>query len=67
MQTENQAQALEIKLRLLHNELRRHFGTHKNCVNCEHFVKDVCELAGQTPPPRIIVVGCEHWDEGIPF
>lgn len=40
-----------------------------NCVNCLHFESDTqqCRLVGRMPPPKVVIVGCEYWDEEIPF
>ena len=41
----------------------------KTCVNCHHFEpdKEICLLANARPPIKVAVVGCEQWDEAIPF
>lgn len=46
-------------------------GTCQSCLNCSHFLETgahhgECMLAKQTPPPRVIVYGCEKW-EFCPF
>lgn len=41
------------------------------CINCEHFKEktEICLLANQRPPARIIAYGCENWMDldTIPF
>lgn len=43
----------------------------RNCLNCQNFseVTEVCKLANQRPPARIICYGCEFHDDikGVPF
>lgn len=41
----------------------------RNCVVCDHFdqATQFCRLANQMPPPRVAVVGCEKFEEVIPF
>ncbi len=42
---------------------------YKHCVNCEHFDNgpDICLLANQRPPAKVIVSGCDKWVDDIPF
>ena len=44
-------------------------GLLRSCVNCIHFNKDeTCALApGQRPPAMVIVLGCNKWEDDIPF
>jgi hypothetical protein len=42
-------------------------GTIRSCVNCERLVGVNCALAGQTPPPSVVMRGCESWLFAIPF
>lgn len=41
------------------------------CLNCEHFKEktEMCLLANQRPPARVIVYGCNSWQDldSIPF
>ena len=49
------------------------------CTNCEHWALrtvigeedlveiQLCRKCDQTPPPDVIVVGCEEWVYNIPF
>jgi hypothetical protein len=42
----------------------------RTCLLCKHFnqITEICALAQQRPPARVIVVGCpQHDDDGIPF
>lgn len=46
-----------------------HFET-KNCLNCYRFVEgpDLCTIAQARPPARVIVTGCQAWeDRRTPF
>lgn len=56
-------QALEILAKQNH--------IYKCCLNCEHFNQhqELCKLANARPPARVIVFGCELWEDqdGIPF
>lgn len=42
---------------------------YQSCVNCQNFNEpaEICKLANQRPPARVIVFGCNMWDGGIPF
>lgn len=39
-----------------------------SCITCFHFNEEteVCALAVQRPPAKVLVVGCQNWD-GAPF
>jgi hypothetical protein len=38
------------------------------CLNCEAFKNDVCQRFGNvTPPPAVVVHGCDLWQFRIPF
>lgn len=42
----------------------------RNCLNCQHFtVMEICKLANQRPPAKVICYGCDLHDdiEGLPF
>lgn len=39
----------------------------QTCLNCTNFENEICSLCGQTPPPNVIVVGCEVHSPIIPF
>ncbi len=45
------------------------FQLDRNCTRCEHFDArdEQCKLWGARPPAKVIVTGCEKFDEGIPF
>lgn len=42
---------------------------YTSCINCQNFNEkmEICKLANQRPPARIIVFGCSEWDGGIPY
>lgn len=44
---------------------------YRSCMNCEYFIEktEICKLANQRPPARIIAYGCEEWTDydEIPF
>lgn len=42
---------------------------HSTCLSCHHFSEtdEVCRLAGQRPPARIIATGCPSYQEEPPF
>lgn len=44
-------------------------GFFRSCVNCEHWSElgTICTKFEQRPPTRIIVTGCEHHTDNIPF
>ncbi len=39
------------------------------CLSCVNLINGVCQLVGQTPPPEVIVKGCEAYidTEELPF
>lgn len=41
----------------------------QTCITCENFDHDteICRLANQRPPAKIIVLGCDKWADDIPF
>jgi hypothetical protein len=41
----------------------------QTCVNCQHFDEgvEVCKLAGQRPPARVIAHGCPSHAPAVPF
>ncbi len=43
----------------------------RNCLNCRNFseITEVCTLANQRPPVKVICYGCDKHDdvEGVPF
>lgn len=41
----------------------------QTCVHCKHFnnTLEVCALANQRPPARVIAFGCSSFVEDIPF
>ena len=47
---------------------REHNYLYQSCLSCIHFheTKEICKLANQRPPAKVIVFGCEHWDF-VPF
>lgn len=45
---------------------------YKSCLNCINFREhqnEICGLANQRPPARVIVLGCRMWEDKdeIPF
>lgn len=45
-------------------------GVIRTCINCDFFKKgtEECEKApGQRPPASVIALGCDSWQEEIPF
>lgn len=49
-------------------------GFFKTCLNCEHWIegpsdnrKQICSKFNARPPTDVIVCGCEHHSENIPF
>ena len=43
---------------------------YQGCINCNNFNQtlELCKLANQRPPAKVIVFGCPKWDfDGIPF
>lgn len=44
---------------------------YKTCLNCINFREDqeLCKLANQRPPARVIAYGCKAWEDKdeIPF
>ena len=47
----------------------KHMGLKKSCLSCQQFNEsdELCKLAGQRPPARTIVTGCEAYVETEPF
>jgi hypothetical protein len=41
----------------------------KNCVSCEFFDqnKEFCNLHKAKPPAKVIVIGCDKYENEIPF
>lgn len=41
----------------------------ETCMSCEHFVEatEICRLAQQRPPARVIAYGCPEYLPDIPF
>lgn len=50
---------------------REHNYLYQSCINCENFDEknELCKLAKQRPPARVIVFGCPKWEDKdeIPF
>lgn len=43
---------------------------YTGCINCINFNQtlEVCKLANQRPPAKVICFGCPKWEyDGIPF
>ena len=44
---------------------------YRSCINCFNFkeTSEICILANQRPPARVIVFGCPKWEDKdiIPF
>lgn len=51
---------------ILHSALIEHC-VIATCINCEYWKNDICTKYNAVPPPRIIVYGCETWNENLPF
>lgn len=41
----------------------------ETCLNCQHFDEpsELCALAGQRPPARVIAHGCPMYAPAVPF
>lgn len=41
----------------------------RSCLTCCHFSEsdEICLLAKQRPPARVIAYGCEQYEDDIPF
>lgn len=42
----------------------------QTCITCEYFnEQEICTVANQRPPAKVIVFGCDSWTDGdeIPF
>jgi len=37
------------------------------CLNCENWNDSTCKKFNATPPPEVLVVGCNGWQYRIPF
>jgi hypothetical protein len=59
----------ELKEFLLHEISLAVYRQQKSCLNCSHFedATQLCTLAALIPPPKIAVVGCEKYEQRIPF
>ncbi len=47
-----------------------HAGVIRSCVNCLNFTAatEGCDLAsGARPPAKVIALGCDAWENDIPF
>lgn len=49
-------------------------GMFTSCINCEHWIEgppdnrqQLCGLFKARPPTKVIVSGCEHHSDNIPF
>lgn len=48
---------------------------HHSCISCAYFYEhhenptlhEHCSKFGQRPPARVIAIGCQFWEEPIPF
>lgn len=63
-------QALDEFAKTVANEIKHLLETSmKTCIRCEHFDEkpELCRLAEKRPPARIIALGCEKFEEPIPF
>lgn len=42
---------------------------YRSCLTCQHFTEEseVCGLAGERPPARVIAMGCGKYQEEPPF
>lgn len=41
----------------------------KSCLGCQHFIlkEEICQIANQRPPAKVIVTGCQSHEETAPF
>ncbi len=57
--------------RQLLTSLKLHFGEYQNCLNCDWWRAEPgagqCGKFKATPPPEVIIKGCPHWEDLIPF
>lgn len=42
-------------------------GTWQSCLNCDCFVEGRCAYWQASPPPEVLVNGCDLWIQEIPF
>lgn len=49
-------------------------GLFRSCLNCEHWIEgppnnrqQICGMFKSRPPTSVIVCGCEHHSDNIPF
>lgn len=44
-------------------------GLYRSCLNCDHWdqVNEICTTFKERPPAKVIVCGCEHHIDEIPF
>ncbi len=45
-------------------------GLIRSCINCDSWIRETegCRIAnGLRPPAAVIVIGCDAWEEEIPF
>ena len=42
---------------------------HRSCLTCQYFDEslEICRMAGQRPPARVIAMGCGKYLEEPPF
>lgn len=53
----------------LHYDLAKALKLHRNCPDCNYFDErtELCELADERPPARVIARGCARFLNDIPF
>lgn len=54
------------------NEVEEQNHIYRSCINCINFREhqnEICGLANQRPPAKVIVFGCQMWEDKdeIPF
>lgn len=56
---------LEQNLKQLIEEAR----LYRSCITCDHFVEitEQCGMFKSRPPARVIAMGCDYYQEEIPF
>lgn len=62
------------KLSLILTAYLDEMGMFISCINCEHWIEgppnnrqQICGLFKSRPPTKVIVCGCEHHSDNLPF
>jgi hypothetical protein len=65
MDSKNQS----VKLRQDWQQLHIKSATFVTCANCISYDrrKDACLLFNSRPPVDVVVIGCDSWEQDIPF